>query len=113
MAPTGYEPAGVRGANNRRDLALHRVGKVTRRVAVATVASVGILGLYVSRALPGHASTSTPATTTPAGQNPAPPTTSPSVAGSSGASTPQPVPAAPVSPPTTTPRRVHVTTGAS
>jgi hypothetical protein len=114
MAPTRYGPAAAHGAKTRRDLALHRVSKVTKRIAVATVASVGILGLYVSRSLPGHAST--PATTAPSSQNPATattPTTSPPTASSSGSSAPQTVPAAPVSPPTTTPRRVHVTTGAS
>jgi hypothetical protein len=108
MAPTRYEAASARGAHTRRDLALDRVTKVTKRIAVATVAAVGILGLYVSRSLPGHASTpavQTPATTTP--------TTSPPAAGSSGPSAPQTAPTAPVSPPTTTPQRVHVTTGAS
>lgn len=113
MAPS-YRPAGSRGAPKRRDLGLARVSKVTKRIAVATVASVGILGLYVSRSLPGHAST--PATTTPAGQNPASTTTTnpaPAPAGSSGTSAPQTAPAPPVSPPTTTPRRTHVTTGAS
>lgn len=109
MAPTRNEAAGTRGAKSRRDLALLRVSKVTRRIAVATVAAVGILGLYVSRSLPGHA-------TTPAGQTTGSttPTTSAPVAGPSGSSSaPQTTPAPPVSPPTTAPQRVHVTTGAS
>jgi hypothetical protein len=109
MAPTRNQAAGTRGAKTRRDLALLRVSKVTRRIAVATVAAVGILGLYVSRSLPGHATTpasqTTGTTTTP--------TTSAPASGSSGSSTSQTAPAPPVTPPTTTPQRVHVTTGAS
>lgn len=111
MAETRYgrHAAPGRGAGIRRDAALHRVGKVTKRIAVASVAAVGILGLYVSKSLPGHA-------TTPSGQSPAAtttPTTSAPPAPSSGSSTAPTVPTPPTSPPVTTHRPSHVTTGAS
>ncbi|HEV3265269.1 MAG TPA: hypothetical protein VG014_07080 [Acidimicrobiales bacterium] len=113
MADTRYGRAAGpgRGEGVRRDAALHRVGKLTKRIAVATVAAVGILGLYVSKSLPGHA-------TTPAGQSPAgtttPTTSAPAAAPGSGPSTaPTTAPAAPASPPVTTRKPAHVTTGAS
>jgi hypothetical protein len=116
MADTRYGKAAApgRGAGIRRDAALDRVGKLTKRIAVATVAAVGILGLYVSKSLPGHAST-------PTGQSPAgttspttsAPATTPSSGASSGPSTTQTAPTAPASPPVTTQRPTHVTSGAS
>lgn len=116
MVDTRYRKGAApgRGAGIRRDAALHRVGKLTKRIAVATIAAVGILGLYVSKSLPGHASTPTgqsPAgTTTPTTSTPA---TTPSSGPTTGPSTTQTAPTAPASPPVTTPRRSHVTTGAS
>ena len=38
----------------RRDGALARLSSVTAGIGVATVAAVGILGVYVGKALPGH-----------------------------------------------------------
>jgi hypothetical protein len=38
----------------RRDGALARVSTITGAVGVATIAAVGILGVYVGKALPGH-----------------------------------------------------------
>ena len=38
----------------RRDGALARLSTVTGAIGVATVAAVGILGVYVGKALPGH-----------------------------------------------------------
>ncbi|HWD52621.1 MAG TPA: hypothetical protein VG412_09485 [Acidimicrobiales bacterium] len=115
MADTRYGKAAAprRGAGVRRDEALHRVGKVTRRIGVATIAAVGILGLYVSRSLPGHATTpavQTPASTAPTTSTPA---TTPSSGSSTGPSTTQTAPTAPASPPVTTQRPTHVTSGAS
>lgn len=113
MPDLRYEPAG-RGAKARRDTALRRVNKVTTRIAVATVAAVGILGLYVSRALPGHAAAPPSSSTTGSTSTTTPTTTVPAASGTSGSSSPQTTPAPPPSPPTTTaPQRVHVSTGAS
>lgn len=106
----GTVAAPGRGAGARRDAALQRAGRLSKRIAMATVAAVGILGLYVSTSLPGHA-------TTNVGQSPAgtttPSTSAPAVAPSSGSSTAQTAPTPPASPPVTTPRPTHVTTGAS
>ncbi len=111
MADIRYGRHAGRREGARRDAALNRIGKLTKRIAVATVAAVGILGLYVSKSLPGHA-------TTPASQSPAatttPTTSAPATAPSGGSSTaPTTAPAPPASPPVTTRRPAHVTSGAS
>lgn len=41
-------------AVTRRDAALERLSAVTAGIAVATLAAVGALGVYVAKALPGH-----------------------------------------------------------
>ncbi len=46
----------------RRDVALARLSSVTGAIGIATIAAVGILGVYVGKALPGHHAT-TPAAT--------------------------------------------------
>jgi hypothetical protein len=48
----------------RRDSALERVAGITAGIGITVVAAVGLLGVYVSRALPGHhaATTSNAAT---------------------------------------------------
>ena len=38
----------------RRDGALTRLSSITAAIGVGTIAAVGILGIYVGRALPGH-----------------------------------------------------------
>jgi hypothetical protein len=38
----------------RRDGALSRLSTITAAVGVATIVAVGILGVYVGKALPGH-----------------------------------------------------------
>jgi hypothetical protein len=38
----------------RRDGALSRLSTITAAVGVATIVAVGILGIYVGKALPGH-----------------------------------------------------------
>jgi hypothetical protein len=43
----------------RRDAALERTRSITRTIAVASVGAVAVFGIYISRALPGHAATST------------------------------------------------------
>ena len=118
MARTGNTPVGAtdRVARGRRDAALVRVGKVTKSVAVAIVAAVGVLGLYVAKALPGHsaapASQST-ATTPPAAPTPGAAAPSGSSAPTNSPQTAQTSPVAPVSPPVVTRRSAQVTTGAS
>ena len=116
MAQKRYAPGTMidPAARTRRDDSLRRVRKLTRRVAVAAVAGVGVLGLYVAKALPGHSATVTSQTTATT----SPPTTTAPSSGSSGSSssssaTNSPAVTAPPSPPVTTPRPVHVTTGAS
>jgi len=55
----------------RRDGALARLSSVTAGIGVATVAAVGILGVYVGKALPGHhaaAATGNSAPSSTAGQ---------------------------------------------
>jgi hypothetical protein len=44
----------------RRDAALSRVGSMTRKIAVGSIAAAAAIGLYVSRALPGHSARPTP-----------------------------------------------------
>ncbi|HEX3565781.1 MAG TPA: hypothetical protein VHU17_10445 [Acidimicrobiales bacterium] len=110
MAQKRYAPGTMNhpAAGIRRDDSLRRVRKLTRRVAIAAVAGVGVLGLYVAKALPGHSAAATNQTTATT----APPTTTAPSSGSSSA-TNSPAVTAPPSPPVTTPRPVHVTTGAS
>ncbi len=38
----------------RRDGALSRLSSITGAIGLATIAAVGILGVYVGKALPGH-----------------------------------------------------------
>lgn len=109
----GHQTSRERAARGRRDDSLRRVRSVTKGIAVAAVAGVGVLSLYVAKALPGHSATpasQSSATTTP------PPATTPATQPSTGQSSPatsSPQVTAPPSPPVTTPRPVHVTTGAS
>ena len=41
-------------ASLRRDGALNRLSSITGSIAIATIAAVGALGVYVAKALPGH-----------------------------------------------------------
>ncbi len=43
-----------RAASLRRDGALNRLSSITGSIAVATIAAVAALGIYVGKALPGH-----------------------------------------------------------
>lgn len=52
----------IRQARRQREEALRRARSITKSIAVASVAGVAAIGFYVSRALPGHASTPTGAT---------------------------------------------------
>ncbi len=59
-------------ASLRRDGALNRLSSLTTAVAVATIASVGAIGVYVAKALPGHhagASTGATNATAPSGNS--------------------------------------------
>ena len=52
----------------RRDGAMARISVITAAIGVGTITAVGMLGVYVAKALPGHHSTPTAgATTTPSG----------------------------------------------
>jgi len=110
VTPIRHEPPGARErfALGRRDASLVRVGSITKSIGVGVVAAVGVLGLYVSKALPGHHA-SVPATQTPAASQ-----------GSSGPTTPgssSPASSSALTPPTSPPARTRapapVTSGAS
>jgi hypothetical protein len=45
-------------ARIRRDDSLGRITKVTKALGIGVLATTGALGLYLSKALPGHSSTS-------------------------------------------------------
>lgn len=136
-------PSPEHRARDRRDASLGRVSRITGGVALGSASLVGALGVYVSRALPGHLATTSvasgaagatgaptgdgpsvaPATTTPTGQQvatttpqSATPATQPQVVTTTPATQPQ-VTAPPLSPPTTAPvptrRPAQVRTGAS
>ena len=55
----------ARRARIRRDDSLGLVTRVTKSVGIGILAATGVLGLYLSKALPGHAAT-TSNTTSPA-----------------------------------------------
>ena|ERR1700722_3595308 len=46
-------------ARSQRDAALERLGSITKAIGVASVAAVAAIGIYVSRAVPGHSTTPT------------------------------------------------------
>jgi len=95
---------------HRRDDSLNRVSRLTTRVAIGSLALIGALGLYVSRALPGHTSTTSSSGTASASTS-----TNQSSAGSSGQASSQGSSA--VSPPAAAPVQTQapaqVSTGAS
>lgn len=88
-------------APERRDDALARVGRMTRASAAAAAVALATLGVYVARAIPGHAahspSTSTAGSPAPRAGSRAAPATGTPVGGGLGASggiTPSTVPPA-------------------
>ncbi len=54
-------------ASLRRDGALNRLSTLTGSIAVAIIAAVAALGIYVAKALPGHHAPSSATTSTAAG----------------------------------------------
>ena len=77
MAPRRTaSPLQARLARDRRDASLSRISRTTATIAVGTVALAGALGLYVSRAFPGHQAASS-TTSTAAGQVATPTSPSP------------------------------------
>jgi hypothetical protein len=66
----GADPAGRAGRRARiqRDAGLDRIGSITRKIAVGSVAAAAAIGIYVSRALPGHSAQ--PASSGTAGSTP-------------------------------------------
>lgn len=111
----GRESLRHRARIARRDAYVGRVTSATKAIGLATVAAVGAVALYVSRAVPGHSTTSTSQAST--GQA----STSPTVGGTagsaaSGAAAPQsgaPSLTAPSSPPVRTTRPAPVITSVS
>ncbi|MGD0313211.1 MAG: hypothetical protein ABSC90_12195 [Acidimicrobiales bacterium] len=55
-------------ARLRRDVALDRVGSITRKIVIGSIAGAAAIGFYVSRALPGHSAR--PASSGVAGSTP-------------------------------------------
>jgi hypothetical protein len=100
--------AEARLARDRRDASLDRLSRVTGKIALAVVALVVALGLYISRALPGHhaaPSVSSESGSTASGAAPTAPTSQ------SQSGTPSIAP--PTSPPINTSAPPQVATGAS
>jgi hypothetical protein len=107
----------------RRDDALERTRSITKTIGVASVAAVAALGIYLSRALPGHAATSTATTgtgstatggTTGAGGTAATPSTGTPTTGSGSSGSPSPTQLTPpTSPPVQTQRQAPVVSGSS
>jgi len=58
-------PDPARAARLQRDAGLERGRSITKGVAFGSVAAVAVAGIYLSRALPGHAAS--PGTTVPSG----------------------------------------------
>lgn len=56
----------------RRDTALARLSSITAAIAVGTVAAVGVLGVYVAKAFPGHHTPTPTSTGSSLAGNPAP-----------------------------------------
>ena len=113
---TNRSSGGVRGRDHhvrqRRDAALERTRSITKTVGVASVAAVAAFGIYLSRALPGHAATSTGTTTTGSTGSGSVANT-PSV-GSGSASSPSPTQLTPpTSPPVQSQRQAPVVSGSS
>jgi hypothetical protein len=117
----GSDPAG--GGNRRarlqRDAALDRVGSITRGVAVGSIAAAVAIGLYLSRALPGHAARpvtigtagSTPVV--PAGNSSTPPSSGVPATASAGAGASSTTLTPPTNPPTQTQRPAPVVSGST
>ena len=61
MSPVRHpSPAQRRhAASARRDGALNRLSTITGSIAVASLAAVAAMGIYVAKALPGHHATTT------------------------------------------------------
>ena len=102
----------------RRDAHLGRVSGATKAAGVATVAAVGVFGIYVSRTIPGHstASTTNPAAASSASAAPAGSSAAPagaSAGSSTGASSSPATLAPPSAPPVRTVRPPVVVSGAS
>ncbi|HVA08570.1 MAG TPA: hypothetical protein VNG12_17695 [Acidimicrobiales bacterium] len=56
-------------ARRRRDESLGRVTTMTKTIGVSILAATGILGLYISKALPGHSTTAPSVTSNVASSN--------------------------------------------
>jgi len=89
----------------RRDAALERTRSITRTIAVASVGAVAVFGVYVSRALPGHAAT-------PAGTAAGSTNTAAAGGGSSAGQNPSNL-ATPSSPPVQSQQQAPVVSGSS
>ena len=106
--------AAIHQARRQREQALGRARSVTRSIAVASIAGAAALGLYVSRALPGHTTTpSVNAGTTGATSAGSPPGVSPTGGGNSSAGQSGTTLSPPNNPPTQTQQPVPVVSGST
>jgi len=96
-----------RHARLQRDAALRRVGTISRTIAVASIAAAVAIGVYVSRAVPGHTSTSSTSGTAPS----APATGATGNTGSTGTNSNGLAP--PNNPPVQTPQPAPVVSGST
>ncbi len=105
---TGRQASPDQVVRHRRDAAFDRARSITKTIAVASVAAVAAFGIYLSRALPGHAATSHTS-----GSTVSPSDGSTSTGGDSGASQSPSDLAPPNSPPAQSQQRAPVVSGSS
>ncbi len=79
----------------RRDAGVRRVSSITRKIGVGLVAAVAAVGIYVSRAVPGHSSGTRQTTGTTTSGPTASTATPPGGTASSGSPATTPAPGAP------------------
>ncbi len=90
-----------RRALARRDAAVRRLGSVTKTIGLGLVAAVAAVGIYVSRAVPGHSTSTRETTGTTTGPTSAgAPASTPTTGAPSGSS---PAPSGSLTPPTSPP----------
>ncbi len=93
----------------RRDAAIERTRSITKTIAVTSVAAVAAFGIYISRALPGHAASTSVST----GSTVSPPTGGSVSAGGSSPSQSSSSLAPPNSPPQQSQQSAPVVSGSS
>jgi hypothetical protein len=109
---SGHRSSPDHSVRRRRDDALERTRSITRTIGVASVAAVAAFGIYLSRALPGHAATSSGSSGS-AGSAVSPSGGSASTGGNSSSSPSPTTLAPPNSPPVQSQQQAPVVSGSS